>query len=282
MKRVVFRDLPLRTNRFDALPKIVHVACAILFAGACVLDSIRWWLPPKHFGEHHWPEGLLLILATASTIASLTLRLPGQNVMLASVVIALFGAGAVCLGATTAIPFGPITFTPNVGQMLFYPLPWSMPMLWVLAMLNARGVARLIMRPWRQNKNYGFWVIGIAAVLIVMFDLALEPFAVSIMNFWVWSATKLRIAWYTAPVVNFIGWALVALLILVFTTPALINKKPGKQPADYYPLAVWLGIHAVFLTAAVVHALWPAAIVTGISSIIVAIAALLGTRKGSR
>src|SRR5665213_650019 len=52
------------------------------------------------------PEAILLLLATISTLAALTRRLPSQNVLLVAFIIALIGSGAHALGAKSGIPFG--------------------------------------------------------------------------------------------------------------------------------------------------------------------------------
>ena len=125
--------------------------------------------------------------------------------------------------------------------------------------LASRGVARLMLRPWRKTQNYGFRVIGLTTALVVLFDVGLEPFATRVKRYWFWNPTKLRLDWYAAPGVNFFGWAVTTLLILAFATPALINKKPGPPPPpDYIPLVVWLLFNLLFATGAAVHHLWPA------------------------
>jgi len=88
-------------------------------------------------------------------------------------------------------------------------------------------VGRLILRPWRKVKNYGFWLIGLTALLAVAFDLALEPFAWHVKHFWLWQPTRLSVTWQGTTLLNFIGWAFVSLLILAFATPSLIRKQPG-------------------------------------------------------
>ena len=113
------------------------------------------------------------MLATASTITALARQLPLQNVLLAAFVIALVGGAVHALGVTMEIPFGPFQFGPDAGPQLFKTLPWAMPFIWVIAVLNSRGVARLILRPWRKIRNYGFWLIGLTAALTMLFDLAL-------------------------------------------------------------------------------------------------------------
>ena len=67
-----------------------------------------------------------------------------------------------------------------IGRQLFDPLPWTIPMIWLVALLASRGTARLVLRPWRNTPNYGYWLIGTAALLVVVLDLGLEPFAVQV------------------------------------------------------------------------------------------------------
>jgi uncharacterized membrane protein len=100
-----------------------------------------------------------------------------------------------------------------------------------------------------------------------------------VKHFWFWSPTKLRFDWYTAPWVNFLGWALTALLILGFATPSLINKRPRAQPPpDYAPLIVWLLLNLLFATGAAVHQLWPALALISVTSIVVTVFAVRGAR----
>jgi uncharacterized membrane protein len=81
------------------------------------------------------------------------------------------------------VPFGPIAYSEAFGEKLFTVLPWPVPFLWIVVVVNGRGVARLIMRPWRKTNYYGFWVIGLTCVLAVLLDLSLEPFA-SARHYW--------------------------------------------------------------------------------------------------
>jgi uncharacterized membrane protein len=278
MNRVVLKDIPLKPAGSLAWPKRVHFIFFALFLVVFLLVWARLWLPYPVLGQGRWPDGMLVVLAAGTTLASLTRRLPGQNVMLASFIIALIGGVAHTVGALTAVPFGPIVYTDRIGQRLFDPLPWAVPLLWLVAILNSRGVARLILRPWRQTRAYGFWLLGLTVALVVLLDLALEPYATQVKEFWRWQPTKLPLDWYTAPLVNFFAWAVTALLILAFATPSLLNKKPVKSPPDYYSLAVWLLLNLLFLTGAAVHHLRVASAVILAQSIIVAGYALRGAR----
>jgi uncharacterized membrane protein len=279
MNRVVLKDIALRSNRFSGWAPRIHRVLFGLFLLQFVLVWTRLWLPWPLLGSARWPDGLLVMLTTATVVASLTRELPGQNVMLASTIIAFIAGAAQSLGALTAIPFGPYTYTEHIGQQLFYPLPWAVPLMWIVVILVSRGVARLTLRPWRKTQTYGFRLIGLTTLLVVLLDAGLEPFATSVKHYWLWTPTKIRLDWYSAPWVNFLGWAVTALLILAFATPSLINKKPRPQPPpEYAPLVVWLLLNFLFATGAAVYHLWPAVGVIALGSLVVAFFALRGAR----
>jgi len=175
----------------------------------------------------------------------------------------------------TALVLGPSA----AGEKIFGTIPWTVPLLWVVALFNGRGVARLILRPWRKIHSYGYWLIGLAAGLTAIFDLTLDPFASRVKYYWIWGPTKFPLSWHGAPLVNFFGWAVVSLLVLAFVTPLLINKQPHKRlPPDFHPLIVWLGAVLLFGAGAASVGLWSAAVLDGIIGIVVATFAIRGAR----
>jgi uncharacterized membrane protein len=251
-----------------------------LLAATFALVLATLLTPSLHFPVNSAaPEVALLLLATAGTIFSLERQLPMQNVLLAASVIALVGGGISALGAISGIPFGPFTFTSELGPQIFHKLPWAIPLVWVVTVLNSRGVARLILRPWRKTKTYGFWLMGLSAVLVMLFVLALDPFASRIKHYWFWTPVKFPLTWQGAPLVDFLSWGIVTLLILAFVTPALINKKLSKRsPPDFHPLCVWLGGILIFGIACAQNGLWPAAAVDAAIGIVTIIFAVRGAR----
>ncbi len=238
-------------------------------------------VPLRLPGKPGWPEAVLVLATTLATMVSLTRQLPLQNVLLAATVIAFVGAGIHALGAATQIPFGPFTYLEEAGPTIFGTVAWPMPFLWVMAILNSRGVARLILRPWRKLRSYGFWLIGVTAALTLLFDVALEPFATTVKHYWVWHPTRLPMTWGGAPMTNFFGWALTALLILAFATPALIDKRQQRsthRPPDYHPLATWLLTMMLFAVGAATKQLWLATGVCAGIGFAVAVFAVRGAK----
>ena len=196
-------------------------------------------------------DSVIILLAAGASVATVHKQLPLQNVLFAAAITALIGGAAHGLSERTGIPLGPLTFVDTAGPRLFNSVPWIVPLLWVIAIFNSRGVARLILRPWRRVKNYGYLLIALTTALALAFDLALEPFAARVKHLWRWQPTKLAVTWHGASPLAFLGWAFVALLIMAFITPSLIRKQPGAQPPpDYTPVVLWFGALGFFALGA--------------------------------
>lgn len=211
-----------------------------------------------------WVEGLLPITAVVTTLVGLRRTLPLQNVLATSALIAGFACAVTWLCVRTGLPFGPIAFLDADANPLLETVPWWIPALWLVVIINARGVARLMLCRWRTSRNYGLWVIGAASVLPVVFDLGLEPFAIHTKHYWLWTATKPSLGWdwYGAPLSNFLAWLICALLLVIATFVWSINKRPVPVVPDYHPLSIWLLLTAWMTTGNLVEARWAAAAVS--------------------
>jgi uncharacterized membrane protein len=270
---------PLTANSSPGLAAFFYWgACAIAIA-AYLLELFTLVAQTRLPGAPNGTEALLLLASTATILASLGRQLPLQNVFLAAGVIASVGAIAHGICTVASIPFGPLTFA-SAGPTIFGELPWSVPFLWVVAVLSSRGAARLILRPWRKLKAYGFWWIGLTAVLTALFDFALEPFATQVKHFWVWRETKFPFTWYAMPLTNPIGWLVTTALILAFVTPALINKQPRSRnsPPDFFPLILWVLAVLLFGIGAATQNLWPPVVYCAAAVIVVGGFAIRGAR----
>jgi len=68
MNRAALRKIPLRTNRFAGLAPILHRILFVLFLIQFALVWSGLWLHSPLLGQARWPEGLLVVLATATTV----------------------------------------------------------------------------------------------------------------------------------------------------------------------------------------------------------------------
>lgn len=227
-------------------------------------------------------DAAFVILAAATSLAWLWRQLPLQNVLLSVAGIVVVGAGLMAFagspwGTESGLPFGPFVFTSECGLLIFNTLPWTIPLVWIVVILNSRGTARLMLRPWRKSKTYGYRLIGLTALLVLLFDVALDPFASRIKHCWLWQPTRLPVTWQGAPLVNFAAWGLITVLILLFTAPALVVKKPrSRRGPDYHPLCLWLGVLVLFGVNSGVKGIWPPVIADALIGIGVAIFAVRG------
>ena len=204
-----------------------------------------------------WVDAAAIALAAAASLLGLNRQLPLQNIFTAAVVTAAIGSAVHGFSARTAIPLGPIVFNSQAGAQSFSVVPWTIPLLWIAVLFTARGVGRLILRPWRKTKRYGYWLIGFTSILVAAFDFALEPWAWHVKHLWLWEPTKLTVNWNGATPLNFLVWGLAALLILMFITPSLIKKQPGSSSTpDFHPLALWLGALLIFAVGSASAGLW--------------------------
>src|SRR5579884_3766688 len=167
----------------------------------------------------------IIILALAVTVLRLAKLLPWQNVVAIVVMIAGLSWIFEAVGAKFGIPFGPFFYTENFSQRLFHQVPWPMPLLWVVVLVTARELARLLLRQWRESANYGLWLLAVASILATLFDAALEPFASGANHWWIWTSSKVRLTWYGTPWINFVGWLVVTFFILSIVSPWFLNKK---------------------------------------------------------
>ena len=255
-----------------------HKPLFILFLISWVVSFVFLCLGLNSPAERRWTEGILLLSATVTSLVALGRRLPLQNVVMTALCIAFISSAIMTVAALTGIPLGPYVYSEDVGEKMFDVLPWTVPLIWIVVVVNGRGVARLMMRPWRKTNYYGFWVIGLTCGMAVLLDLGLEPFAVFVRDYWIWQVPKSVPHWYTAPWVNFLGWFVVTLSILAFSIPWLINKQPIKLPIDYHPLIVWLLINVWLMTGNALHQLWPAVALSLAGNITASIYAIRGAR----
>jgi uncharacterized membrane protein len=197
-------------------------------------------------------------------------------------IISCFIGGAVhALNGMISIPLGPCLYLHNAGQLLFPPLPWSLPVLWLMVFLSARGSAQAILAQWRGTRNYGLWLSSLSIALIVGFSLSMEAFAHR-NSLWQWGLTKLPLTWYSAPVTNFLGWGLTGMLIVLFCMPFFLVKKPGPLRTDYLPLMVWSALQICLLIAATTAHQWRAVAVSAVLVILPVIAAARNWRIEQR
>lgn len=260
----------------NTTPALWHKPALGIFLLAVVADSVRVWLRLAWPAAWTWVSVAPWALAAMTLSIGLARRLPVQNVVAVAALAGVLGFALEALNAATNIPFGHRQMADLAGPGVLG-VAWFQPFLWISLAMAGRGVARLILRPWRKLAYYGFWVMGAAILFTLAMALAYE--AAGAAGGWWWRENRPGVwAWYGAPVASVLGWLMTTLLIYGFTTPWFLNKQPVKQPTDWHPLVVW-EVLLVWLTLGnALHGQWLA---VGVGVVTGAMAAVLAIRGGT-
>ena len=140
-------------------------------------------------------------------------------------IVYLFGYAIEVVGVNTGWPFGVYEYGDVLGVKLFE-TPLFIGVNWLLLIIASQLIARHLL----TNK----WLLAVAgATMMVIFDVALEPFAIA-TTMWTWEAT-------TVPFENYVAWWVIAFVMHLL----VVNLKFPKVHKVAY--AVFLAQIAFFL-----------------------------------
>lgn len=184
----------------------------------------------------------------ATSLVGLACRLPAQNVVTAGVIITSISFCLLAFGRQTGIPFGAFDFA-RVGEFRIVGVPLLLPIYWTALAISARGFSRLPLRPWRKTNHYGYWMIGLSLIIVLLVITTAEPLLAQQAHYWVWKTRPGSWTWHGMPWSNWLGCAVGFFAIYLFATPWLINKQPVKQPVDWHPMIIVILLEIYFAAA---------------------------------
>ncbi|RRR67759.1 MAG: carotenoid biosynthesis protein [Candidatus Viridilinea halotolerans] len=191
-----------------------------------------------------WMGGALLILQ--GTILGLWLTINfGRWGAVASFWVLFLSWLIEHVGATTGFPFGSYSYTDVLQPQVLGVVPLAIPFAWLLIVPAAMAVGdRIIYRkgvPVGDEREVRFARVLMAAAFALLLDVTIEPFAVNVNQYWVWSDASAG-TYYGIPFSNFVAWFVTSLILswvlLVYRAKAAQNR-PTAQRAVYWP---WLPV----------------------------------------
>jgi len=259
-----------------------HIGWGVLllaFVGSVILLVLRDRVSPA------WRvlDGSLAFFAGVMALWLLARRFPLQNVAAVGLIILGTSALVTAVFARGADPDRTFKFAEGFGPGLMSGnkrllLPWHIPFLVLALAAVSRETTRLILRPWRRERNYGLWLLGISSLLVMLAGLAVEPFALHVGKWWVWHQGATIASWLGVPWFAFVGWFCLAALVLAFAGPWFVVKRPWLQPPDLASLALWLLILLYFTIGNALGRAWPAVAAAVVSAGVVSFFAWRGWR----
>ncbi len=209
----------------------------------------------------------LILFSAITSLAILLRRLPAQNIFAAAALVLVISGALEIISAKTGIPFGRLFFHRSFGVKLFGILPWPLPFIWRVVLLNGRAVAELILRQMRDGKYYGYWLLGLSFVLAAFLFFNFAWYELHIRADW----TPQKIGSGMAGVFNRIS---AMPLFFPVITLWLIDKKSQKFKTDFSSLLIWSLLNLYFSAAAFLNHFFPMAAFIFSISIFAALLAL--------
>lgn len=200
------------------------------------LDQVPVWAT--------WMGGALLILQGTLMGIWLTLNF-GRWGATASVLILIISWLVEHVGATTGFPFGSYSYTNVLQPQIIGVVPLAIPFAWLLIVGAAVGTSEQILekdgRDLRTDVRVSVTKVLTAASLALLLDVTIEPFAVHINHYWVWSASQAS-TYYGIPTSNFAAWWVTSVILVII----LLNRRraaaltrlampPRLRPRPFWP-----------------------------------------------
>ncbi len=183
----------------------------------------------------------------AKTYRMVTGMLVASFVMLATIVIE-------SLGVHYDFLFGSYDYEKDFGTKILG-VPLTIGSAWLMVIVTSRVLALGIMK--RMELPYlvkGLVYATISSIFAVIMDLAIDPVAYVVKQYWVWEGNSF---YYDIPLSNFSGWFILSFFIqfiLYFWLEALEKKEELKWESRM--VVLYSSIVLMFVIVATVNGLW--------------------------
>lgn len=225
---------PLRDTLAFTFYRFELTALAIWVAARLLMHAAGMRIPI----ELPYIDSITISLATLATAFGLSRWWPAQNVIaIGFLTIAMSWTLEHFLVSHTDAPY------PEIAGATVYGVPWTLPLLWFVVLLNARSVARLVLWPKREKGSYGLWLLLFTAVMTALIFLVHE-------------VVSNRFSTWEAPLALSGVRLIAALLFLTIIAPFLIPKGAVVPPPDCGPVAIWAIMNAYLIVIAVIGHSW--------------------------
>ncbi len=216
-------------------------------------------------------DRLTVATVIAFFLASVSHALLHRGAAWAAVLVAVTaGAGllAEAAGTATGVPFGEYAYADSLGAKVLG-VPFVIPLAWTMMAYPCLLVGQRL-----ASTRLGAAAVG--GFALASWDLFLDPQMV-MAGHWTWTDVELALPGAPGiPVSNYLGWLLVATLMM-----ALLQLLPRRPADDRVPAALFLWTYASSVLAFAVFFGRPAvAVVGGVGMGLVAVPYAVSLRRG--
>ena len=147
------------------------------------------------------------------------------------------------VGVNTGIPFGKYEYV-SLGGPRVLGVPLDVPMMWGLYAYLMYFIASSIVT--RRGRVGAVLRVVYASLLMVVLDLAMDPFMISEVHAWIW-LDGWGPKWFGVPASNFIGWFIVSFAIFIIHELAAGKSSTPKATALIVPYTCLVMFFASFI-----------------------------------
>jgi len=196
-----------------------------------------------------WGGQTTVVLGAIAGFAFLAWAIGYRLTMLAFVVSFVVSLGAELAGTASGYPFGPYSYTSQLGYLIAGLVPFNIPTSWFYMLVACLGICGRFLPAADDNKSRWWWAF-VAGVVLTAWDVSMDPAMVKTTH-WLWhNADHTNASWWVQllatgyyfqmPLTNLLGWLLtgilVARLMLVIVPPSLWATKVSPHR---FPLALY-------------------------------------------
>ena len=178
---------------------------------------------------HIWLSAVILIFYL--------IQRTGAKWIPALILVYLVSLGSELSGTRFGIPFGDYTYTDLLGAKWFNLVPYLIPLSWFTMALPSFALSFFAF----PKSGQAFQRIVFAALLLSLWDLALDPAMSYLTTYWTWADPG---TYYGMPWINLGGWYVTSLAIMVIMhflrVDQWIEKLSFKWVSAYYGLVLLL------------------------------------------
>ncbi len=187
-------------------------------------------------------DGITLVIAALATLFGLSRWWPSQNILaITFLTIVLSGVLEHVLIISTGLPYQ------NAAGHEVFGVPWTLPLLWLIAMLNARSVARFILWPNREKGSFGLWLLFFTAVMTAVVLMVQESLSERFYENWAGPIALCGVRFIAAG------------FFLAVIAPFLIPKGAVVPQPDCGPIMIWAVINVYLVVIAGIEHRWESA-----------------------
>jgi uncharacterized membrane protein len=190
-----------------------------------------------------------VVLGAVAGFAFLAWAIGRRQASLVFVVSFVVSLGAELAGTASGLPFGPYSYTSQLGYLIASLVPFNIPTSWFYMLVAVLGICGRFL-PAKDDRTSRWWWAFIAGVVLTAWDVSMDPAMVKTTH-WLWHNADLTNAptlsrilgtgyYYQMPLTNLLGWLLtgviVARLMLAIVPPSVWGARVSPHR---FPLALY-------------------------------------------